>query len=333
MWFEGAINQALDKSKNEKLMLMTFIQSKNENSIKMNNQLESEDFKIGVNDKFVSLKFDQDSKEGTMFKQIYNYDETPTLYLISSSALVYEKITGLVETSDLIKKVNAALDKQKSLREQACQTSDSTSLKRAANESPAKSEESKAIKAQELLKEIRVKKAKEEEQRDRDAEKERIRTGKELQTAREIQLAKEMAELVKQREREKLEEKRHREKVLNEIKQDQEDRKARQAGQFEVKKPLIISQPTKIESDQTRIQFRLPDSTVLKNVFNINDTLRIVYKYIEDNSEYRSFKLCTNFPVKEFDDVDLDKTLVDLKLIPSCWLIVKKPQIQQNVGL
>lgn len=65
-----------------------------------------------------------------------------------------------------------------------------------------------------------------------------------------------MEELVKKREREKLEEKKHREQILAQIKQDQEDRKARQAGQFPVlPKPLIISQPT-INSDQTRLQFR-----------------------------------------------------------------------------
>lgn len=65
-----------------------------------------------------------------------------------------------------------------------------------------------------------------------------------------------MQELIKAREREKLEEKRHKDRVLLQIKQDQEDRKARASQTTQVKvKPLVISQPT-INSDETRIQFR-----------------------------------------------------------------------------
>lgn len=65
-----------------------------------------------------------------------------------------------------------------------------------------------------------------------------------------------MEEAIKLREREKQENKRAREAVLAQIKQDQEDRKAR-FGTMDVKpKPLIISQPTQITSDQTRIQFK-----------------------------------------------------------------------------
>lgn len=47
--------------------------------------------------------------------------------------------------------------------------------------------------------------------------------------------------------------------------------------------------------------------------------------FIEDKTGLRSFKLQTNFPKKEFTDVDLDKTLVDLKLVPSAVLIVREP--------
>lgn len=83
-----------------------------------------------------------------------------------------------------------------------------------------------------------------------------LRTGKDLQTAREKQQQKEMEEAIRLREREKAENKRAREAVLAQIKQDQEDRKAR-FGNVEVKpKPLVISQPTQITSDQTRIQFK-----------------------------------------------------------------------------
>ena len=141
-----------------------------------------------------------------------------------------------------------------------------------------------------------------------------------------------MEDAIKQREREKAEEKVARDRVLAQIKQDQEDRKAR-FGQGEVKavKPLVISTPTQLNSDQTRIQFRLPDSSTMKNVFQISDSLRTVMKYIEDNTPYRSFKLATNFPKNEYGENDLDKTLVDLKLAPSAVLIVKKQsEFQHN---
>lgn len=68
-----------------------------------------------------------------------------------------------------------------------------------------------------------------------------------------------MKDAIAQRERERLEDKRAREQVLLQIKQDQEDRKARFASTDAVAKPkpLVISTPKQINSDQTRIQFRL----------------------------------------------------------------------------
>lgn len=48
--------------------------------------------------------------------------------------------------------------------------------------------------------------------------------------------------------------------------------------------------------------------------------------FIEDKTGLRSFKVETNFPKREFTDGDLDKTLVDLKLVPSAVLMVRKLQ-------
>lgn len=153
-------------------------------------------FKNEINGNVIALKFEENSKEKELFNQIYPINKVPSLYLISSGAVVLDLITGFVEKSDLIDKVNAALDKQKQLKtdlsgnqsnhaaeatsnDQATvrsdeQSNDTLSLKRA-NESPAKTDKDlkdKEKHAQELLKELRVKKAKEEEQRALDMEKE-----------------------------------------------------------------------------------------------------------------------------------------------------------------
>ena len=68
----------------------------------------------------------------------------------------------------------------------------------------------------------------------------------------------------------------------------------------------------------------------MKNVFNISDPLRSVLSFIEDKTGLRSFKVETNFPKREFTDADLDKTLFDLKLVPSAVLMVRKLPEQIN---
>lgn len=143
----------------------------------MNNILDEPGLRDELTDNLVALKFEEDSESAKMFNAIYPIKSIPTIYLVSSDGKVFNSLTGCIEKSDLIAKINAALEKQKDLKSiddqrskspvnQSDESNSNQSLKRAANESPAKTDlKEKEEHAKELIKELRIKKAKEEEQR------------------------------------------------------------------------------------------------------------------------------------------------------------------------
>ena len=308
-----------------------------------------------IHDSMIALQFDENSEGHNLMKAIYPVKSIPSIHLISSDGKEIGQLNGVIEKAELVKTINEALAKQQTLRSNANPqhspaasqqqvnspaasqqetansqaSSEVGSLKRA-NDSPV-SQKDKEQHAQELIKELRVKKAKEEEALALEREKDRIRTGKtlakrhrfvldfvgksfsklipnsthllqtgkEIQTAKEKQQQKEMEEAIKQREREKQENKRAREAVLAQIKQDQEDRKARFGQIQDVKpKPLVISQPTQATSDETRIQLRYVCkldriSSLASNTQPIKLTKRLFFFFrLPDSSNLRNvFKI------------------------------------------
>lgn len=169
---------------------MSSFKGTDDDSTKMNNTIDDA-FKE-INDKLIALQFDENSEGHNLLKAIYPVKSIPSIHLISSDGKEISQLNGIVEKTELVKTINEALAKQQSLRSNAESksspaasqqeansqpTSEAGSLKRA-NDSPVSSQKDKERHAQDLIKNLRVKKAKEEEANALEREKDRIRTGK-----------------------------------------------------------------------------------------------------------------------------------------------------------
>ncbi|VDO93312.1 unnamed protein product [Soboliphyme baturini] len=76
-------------------------------------------------------------------------------------------------------------------------------------------------------------------------------------------------------------------------------------------------------STHTRIQFRLPDGSVLVENFPINDPLRSAHSFVAENFHaLSSFILMKIFPRHEYTPEELDKSFSSLDLVPSAVLLV-----------
>ncbi|CAO4360140.1 unnamed protein product [Caenorhabditis nigoni] len=131
-----------------------------------------------------------------------------------------------------------------------------------------------------------------------------------------------MKEYAEMRRRQKAEDDVDRKKILEQIKLDAEERRQRM-GRIEVVKKEVPVIPKGPEEGCTMLQIRLVGGKVVKQEFKQEEKLSTVYTWIETNHPAApKFKMMTPFPRKEFAEEDMEKTLQELKLIPSANIVV-----------
>lgn len=157
---------------------------------------------------------------------------------------------------------------------------------------------------------------------------ERIQVGKEIQKARSKKEELEMAEAIKEREKEKREAAEAKKRILAQIAADKEERK-RKNEEFRISHDSKPQEPEtscqkrpKLDTNQSRIQFKLPNGTSLNGIFNANDDLGKLYEFVSSNSSYKSFTLSLTYPKKIFTPEERTKSLRDLELLPSACILV-----------
>merc|ERR1711962_1794700 len=141
----------------------------------------------------------------------------------------------------------------------------------------------------------------------------------------------EMKRIAEARRKEKLEEKRLRQKIKDDIAKDRAAQKQqKQASPEKTSSPA----PTPASSSQTpvakkeytecRLQIRLTNGSALASSFSPDTTLFAVHEYIADKRTDGDapFTISTTFPRKIFGDADMLKSLKDLGLMPSAVLVV-----------
>ncbi|ULU09248.1 hypothetical protein L3Y34_013982 [Caenorhabditis briggsae] len=131
-----------------------------------------------------------------------------------------------------------------------------------------------------------------------------------------------MKEYAEMRRRQKAEDDVDRKKILEQIKLDAEERRQRM-GRIEVVKKEVPVIPKGPEEGCTMLQIRLAGGKVVKQEFKQEEKLSTVYTWIETNHPAApKFRMMTPFPRKEFAEEDMEKTLQELKLIPSANIVV-----------
>ncbi|XP_008302460.1 UBX domain-containing protein 1-like [Stegastes partitus] len=205
-------------------------------------------------------------------------------------------------------------------------------------------EEEKRDQVKRLEELMRVKQA-ERRERERaeevEREKQRRRQGQELQQIRQKLQDDDMKKLAEQRRREKMEDKLARQRVKEKIARDREER-AQKFGGGGPPSTAASSQPappspssptsqgpppTKKEYDESRIQVRLLDGSTITTVFKAQEPLAAVRVYVQMNGntpEGQDFTLLSPYPRHVYTELDMEKPLKELGLVPSAVLVVTK---------
>ncbi|XP_054595110.2 UBX domain-containing protein 1 isoform X1 [Nothobranchius furzeri] len=191
---------------------------------------------------------------------------------------------------------------------------------------------------------MRVKQA-ERRERERaeevEKEKQRRKQGQELQQIRQKLQDDDMKKLADQRRREKMEDKLARQRVKEKIARDREER-AQKFGGGASSSTAASTQPTppspssptsqgppptKKEYDESRIQVRLLDGSTITAVFKAQEPLAAVRVYVQMNGntpEGQDFTLLSPYPRHIYTEMDMEKPLKELGLVPSAVLVVTK---------
>ncbi|KAM6924168.1 UBX domain-containing protein 1 [Xenentodon cancila] len=205
-------------------------------------------------------------------------------------------------------------------------------------------EEEKREQVKRLEELMRVKQA-ERRERERaeevEREKQRRRQGQELQQIRQKLQDDEMKKIADQRRREKMEDKLARQRVKEKIARDREERAQKFGGgapssTAASSQPIPVSPssptgqgppPTKKEYDESRIQVRLLDGSTITTVFKAQEPLAAVRVYVQVNGntpEGQDFTLLSPYPRHVYTELDMEKPLKELGLVPSAVLVVTK---------
>ncbi|XP_034400023.1 UBX domain-containing protein 1 [Cyclopterus lumpus] len=206
------------------------------------------------------------------------------------------------------------------------------------------SEEEKLDQVRRLEELMRVKQA-ERRERERaeelEREKQRRRQGQELQHIRQKLQDDDMKKLTDQRMKEKMEDKMARQRVKDKIARDREERAQKFGGgvppstaaSSQPAQPSPSSPtshgppPTKKEYDESRIQVRLLDGSTITAVFKAQEPLAAVRVYVQVNGntpEGQDFTLLSPYPRHVYTELDMEKPLKELGLVPSAVLVVAK---------
>ncbi|AWP11992.1 putative UBX domain-containing protein 1 [Scophthalmus maximus] len=206
-------------------------------------------------------------------------------------------------------------------------------------------EEEKHEQVKRLEELMRVKQA-ERRERERaeevEREKQRRRHGQELQQIRQKLQDNDMKKLADQRRKEKMEDKMARQRVKDKIARDREERAQKFGGggppstAAAAPEPALPSPssptsqgppPTKKEYDESRIQVRMLDGSTITAVFKAQEPLAAVRVYVQMNGntpEGQDFTLLSPYPRHVYTELDMEKPLKELGLVPSAVLVVAK---------
>ncbi|KAI4904154.1 hypothetical protein NFI96_013818 [Prochilodus magdalenae] len=201
-------------------------------------------------------------------------------------------------------------------------------------------EKKEQIKRLEELMKVKQEERRERERQDEvDREKQRRKQGQELQQVRQKLQEDEMKKLADDRRREKMEDRMAKQRVKEKIARDREERARKFGGGSSgtsLSSPTSDSTPqsppenqgpppAKKDYDQCRIQVRLLDGSALTAVFKAQEPLAAVRVYVQMNSaDSQDFTLLSPYPRRVYTDLDMEKPLSELGLVPSAVLVVTK---------
>jgi len=199
----------------------------------------------------------------------------------------------------------------------------------------------------EMLREkVKLKREQEEKEKAKEDERRRREQGAELLLAQRAQAERQALKLAKEIADRKSEDKAAREKVKEQIRRDQLEKKARfeqekkERSEASKKKSEAAAAATAAEvekkkaalSNQARILFRLPDGSSVSNTFNSDATFFLAETFIKEHLHWSRVRLTTVYPKHEFTSEDMLKSFRDLGLAPNASIIVSAARSEASAS-
>ena len=183
----------------------------------------------------------------------------------------------------------------------------------------------KLLQLQERIKQRKLEKELAEKDEMKNREKVKRATQAEINALREKHELMEMNKQVELKKREKEEDRLYKEKIRKQLEQDKLERKQRASG---VSVETVTAKKEKVEPavvvdyQVSRVQIRTSKGPFTSQ-FKADDTLQAIFEFLKGKGFREPFKLSMNFPRKVFDESEYGNTLNELKLVPSCALILQ----------
>lgn len=137
---------------------------------------------------------------------------------------------------------------------------------------------------------------------------------------------------IKEREKDAIFDKIERERVLRAIEEDNLEKKARfelekikreeEYKKMKSEKDTLKNRLVKLEENEIRIQFKLPDGTSLINKFKNDQTLQDAVDYLKANSDLKNFQLAITYPKRNFTEQDFSINFIELGIKNSAVFLV-----------
>ncbi|XP_076148445.1 UBX domain-containing protein 1 [Alosa pseudoharengus] len=197
------------------------------------------------------------------------------------------------------------------------------------------------VKRLEELMRVKQEERRERERKDEvEREKQRRKQGQELLQIKSKLQDDEMKKLADQRRKEKMEDRLAKQRVRDKIARDREERAQKFGGGNasgtgisspppEATSPTPSDNqgppPAKKDYDECRIQVRMLDGSALTATFKAQEPLAAVRVYIQMNGgSDQDFGLLSPYPRRVYTELDMEKPLRELGLVPSAVLVVTK---------
>lgn len=201
-------------------------------------------------------------------------------------------------------------------------------------------ERNQQVKRLEELMRVKQEERRERERKDEvEREKQRRKQGQELLQIKQKLQEDEMKKLADDRRREKMEDRLAKQRVRDKIARDREERAMKFGGGSSeaaatspppeaTSPPPSDNQgppPAKKDYDECRIQVRLIDGSALTATFKAQEPLAAVRVYVQMNGgSDQDFTLLSPYPRRVYTELDMEKPLRELGLVPSAVLVVMK---------
>ncbi|KAL9539471.1 hypothetical protein MBANPS3_010239 [Mucor bainieri] len=303
VWFSGPITEAVKTVTEQNLVFLVYLYDDSDESKQLDAVFQDDKLISTMKSKTTALKMQKDSDEAKLFGQLYPTYQVPVVYFIIQGTIKDYGIHNLT-SEDIMDKINKF---------------------------------SPAIDAKKKLEDIRKKRLAEEEKQAREREIKRREDGKLAQeTQQSLQDKQTKLHLEKVKQERKADEE-YKKNVKEQIAKDRKDqiaaRKAEKQRLEESKKQQ--EQNSAIRStenassrgywDHSNLNIKQIDGCSLRHNFSSSDTLANVTEWVDKmrTDGDMPYKLFAQFPNRNFDIGDEQRTLLELKLCPSGTLIMK----------